>query len=97
MLVDSGTTLLGLVQHLATGERYWFGHHLTGSHAGTDWDFTMDVSAGRSPDGVLADYRDAIAGSDAAIAAAGGPDALAVEPVDGEHAHAALGDRAHDR
>jgi hypothetical protein len=83
-LVGSGTSLLGLVQHLTTGERYWFGHHLTGSYAETDWDFTMDVSSGRRPERVLAAYRESIAASDAAIAAAGDPHALAVEPVDGE-------------
>jgi len=34
VLVESGTSLLGLVQHLAETERYWFGHHL----AGAAWD-----------------------------------------------------------
>lgn len=26
VLVPSGTSLLGLVQHVTVGERYWFGH-----------------------------------------------------------------------
>ena len=30
----SGTSVLGLVQHLAEAERYWFGYHL----AGAAWD-----------------------------------------------------------
>jgi len=34
VLVDSGTSVLGLIQHLAEAERYWFGHHL----AGAAWD-----------------------------------------------------------
>lgn len=34
VLADSGTCILGLVQHLAETERYWFGHHL----AGAAWD-----------------------------------------------------------
>ena len=34
VLAGSGTSVLGLVQHLAETERYWFGHHL----AGAAWD-----------------------------------------------------------
>jgi hypothetical protein len=30
VLTGSGTSVLGLVQHLAEAERYWFGHHLAG-------------------------------------------------------------------
>jgi Protein of unknown function (DUF664) len=30
-LVDSGTCILGLVQHLDEAERYWFGYHLAGA------------------------------------------------------------------
>src|SRR3954452_230701 len=30
VLFDSGTSILGLVQHLSEAERYWFGHHLSG-------------------------------------------------------------------
>ena len=43
----------------------------------------MKVSADRSAGDVIADYRTAIAASDAVIAAAGGMDALSVQPVDG--------------
>jgi hypothetical protein len=56
-LVDSGTSILGLVQHLADGERYWFGYHLAGVGDPDDWDFGMEVPADRSADEVLADYR----------------------------------------
>ena len=31
VLVPSGTSILGLIQHLAEVERYWFGHHLAGA------------------------------------------------------------------
>ena len=34
VLVPTGTTLPGLVHHLTTGERYWFGHHVAGGVAG---------------------------------------------------------------
>src|SRR5215218_2134455 len=70
-LVVSDTTLLGLVQHLADGERYWFAHTLAGdpAYADVDFDFDMVVAADRSPDDVIAAYRAAIAESDALIAA----------------------------
>jgi uncharacterized damage-inducible protein DinB len=31
VLTSSGTSVLGLVQHLAEAERYWFGYHLAGA------------------------------------------------------------------
>jgi uncharacterized damage-inducible protein DinB len=84
VLVDSGTTLLGLVRHLTDGERYWFGYTLAGSEAFADVDFDMELAGSVSAARVLADYREAIADSDAAIAAAGDPDARAAVPVDDE-------------
>jgi len=33
VLVRTGTNLLGLIQHLAFAERFWFGQHLTGNSA----------------------------------------------------------------
>ena len=82
-LVGSGTSILGLVQHLAEAERYWFGHHL----AGTAWDANqesgMAVSADRAVDDVLRDYQAAIEDSDRAIRAVGDPDGRFVVPVDG--------------
>ncbi len=83
-LVGTGTNLLGLVRHLTACERYWFGYHLVGTASETDGDFGMDVPAGESSAAVLRDYRDAIRDSDAAIAAAGDPDARVVRPIDGE-------------
>src|SRR5215217_5582608 len=66
-LVVSDTTLLGLVQHLADGERYWFGHVLAGDPTYADVDFDMVVPQDRRPDEVIADYRASIAESDAHI------------------------------
>lgn len=80
--VVSDTTLLGLVQHLADGERYWFAHTLAGDPAYADVDFSMVVPPERPADEVIADYRSAIAESDAHVAAAGGPDTLTARPID---------------
>jgi hypothetical protein len=83
-LVVSDTTLLGLVQHLTDGERYWFGHTLAGDprHAGVDFD--MVIEPGRSADQVIAEYRAAIVESDAHIRAAGDPDVRTAQPVGDE-------------
>lgn len=82
-LVPSGTSILGLVQHLAEAERGWFDHQL----AGNDWDeraeLGMEVPAERSADEVLEYYRAAIEASDRAIRAAGDPEALMAVPIDG--------------
>jgi uncharacterized damage-inducible protein DinB len=83
-LVASETTLLGLVQHLTDGERYWFGHTLAGDRRYADVDFSMVVDADLPVAEVVADYRAAIAESDEHIRAAGAPDALTAEPVDGK-------------
>lgn len=80
-LVVSETTLLGLVQHLTDGERYWFGHTLAGDPAHAEVDFSMVVPPERSADEVVAAYREAIAASDALVAAAGGPETLTAVPV----------------
>ena len=45
VMVDSGTCLLGLVQHLAEAERYWFGHHLSGAAWDAGRESGMTVSA----------------------------------------------------
>jgi uncharacterized damage-inducible protein DinB len=79
--VVSDTTLLGLVQHMADGERYWFAHTLAGDPAYADVDFSMVVPLETSAEDVIADYRAAIAEADAHIAGAGGPDTLTARPV----------------
>ncbi|MBV9487955.1 MAG: DinB family protein [Frankiaceae bacterium] len=63
VMVDTGTSLLGLVQHLTDAERYWFGYHV-GGIGQDDFDFSMAVPADRPAAAVLQDYRDAIAASD---------------------------------
>ena len=45
VLVDSGTSILGLVQHLAEVERYWFGYHLTGAAWDAGQEYGMAVPA----------------------------------------------------
>jgi uncharacterized damage-inducible protein DinB len=83
ILVDSGTSILGLVQHLAETERYWFGHHLVGADWHPDREHGMAVPADRAADDVLRDYRAAIDDSDRAIRAVGDPDARIAIPVEG--------------
>ena len=83
VLVDSGTSILGLVQHLAEAERYWFDHHLAGASWDADREYGMTVPADRAAADVLRDYRAAIEDSDHAIRAAGDPDARFVVPVEG--------------
>src|SRR5215510_12992523 len=69
VLVDSGTSILGLVQHLAGAERIWFGHHLAGTASDGDAQLGMVVPVDRAAADVLDDYRAAIADSDRAILA----------------------------
>ncbi len=83
VLVGSGTCLLGLVQHLAEAERYWFGHHLGGAAWEADREHGMAVPADRAAADVLSDYRAAIEDSDRAIRAAGDPGARIAVPVEG--------------
>jgi hypothetical protein len=83
VLVDSGTSILGLIQHLAEAERYWFGHHLGGASWDADREYGMAVPADCAADDVLRDYRTAIEGSDRAIRAVGDPDGRFAVPVDG--------------
>jgi len=82
VLVASGTSLLGLIQHSVVGERWWFGYHLLGTGAADDFDFTMDVPPSRSSTEVIQEYRGAIAESDAAIRRIGNPNALTARTID---------------
>ncbi len=81
VLVDSGTSILGLIQHLAEAERYWFGHHVAGAAWDADSEHGMAVPADRAADDVLRDYRTAIEDSDRAIQAVGDPDERVAIPV----------------
>jgi hypothetical protein len=83
VLVDSGTSILGLIQHLAETERYWFGHHLAGAAWDPGREHGMTVPTSSAAADVLADYRAAIADSDRAIRAVGDPEACFAVPVDG--------------
>jgi hypothetical protein len=84
VLVPSGTSVLGLVQHLTVGERFWFDHQFTGLGEDADFDFDMVVDPKRSGTEVMADYRAATARSNALIRRIGDPEARAMVPVDGE-------------
>lgn len=53
--VPSGTSLLGLVRHLACVERFYFL-----AEDADDWPGTMRPTAEDSVDGVLADYRETV-------------------------------------
>ncbi|MGW6444369.1 DinB family protein [Lentzea sp. NPDC055074] len=66
-LVASGTSILGLVQHLAGAERFWFTHVVAGGEDPGDDALDMTVARDRSADEVVADYRAAIADSDKAV------------------------------
>ena len=83
VLVESGTTLLGLVCHLTAAERLWFGYHVAGRQQDDPGDIDMEVPADRSADQVLADYRSAIEISDAAIRSAGDLGTPMTIPIEG--------------
>ncbi|MCO8275960.1 DinB family protein [Actinoplanes sp. TRM 88003] len=83
-VVDSGTSLIGLIAHLTDGERYWFGYHVGGR--GEDaYDFDMTVPADLTTASVIAAYRAAVAQSNQIIRAAGDPATPVVHPIDGKH------------
>ncbi|MDR2984410.1 MAG: DinB family protein [Nocardiopsaceae bacterium] len=83
ILVPSGTSIIGLVQHLAEAERYWFGYHLVGAAWDTDLELDMEVPADRATSEALRDYRAAIEESDRAILAVGDPVGRVAVPVEG--------------
>src|SRR4029077_8986115 len=83
VLTSSGTAILGLVQHLAEAERYWFGYHLAGAAWDAGREHGMTVSPNRPAAAVLRDSRAAIADTARAIRAAGDPEARFAVPVDG--------------
>jgi hypothetical protein len=85
ILVPSGTSILGLIQHLTVGERFWFGYHFTGIDSDSDFDFDMVVPADRGAAELIQDYRAAIDQSNALIRRLGDPEARTVMPVDGEY------------
>jgi uncharacterized damage-inducible protein DinB len=82
-MVDSGTSLLGLIQHLTEAERFWFYHHLGGAHWSEEDELDMAVPAHLTADEVIRAYHAAIADSDHAIEAAGDPGAHMAIPIEG--------------
>ena len=81
-VVPSGWTPLGMIEHLAHAERYWFQHVVSGRVGEVPWPaFEADDEAGpfagiHATDAVLAFYRHQCALSDAVLAAT----PLAAEP-----------------
>ncbi|MEV6757556.1 DinB family protein [Streptomyces sp. NPDC051214] len=63
-MVPSGTSLLGLLKHLACVERFYF----LGEDAG-DWPATLRPTAKDSVEGLLADYRETVQRANQVIAA----------------------------
>jgi hypothetical protein len=74
--VPSGASLLGLVQHLTDGERYWSPSTVAGEPDAGDADFEMDVTDRRPSQDVLAAYRTAADRSDAILGASVRPSRL---------------------
>jgi uncharacterized damage-inducible protein DinB len=85
VMVDTGTSILGLVRHLTVSEKWWFGYHLIGRYDDdpeeATWDFEMWVPAGPSSAEIIQDYRDAIADSDRILSDFNDPDALTARKV----------------
>ena len=84
VLVPSGTSLLGLVQHVTDGERYWFGHHVDGDPRWADLDFGMDVPDDVPAETVVARFHEAVAASEAVMARVDDLDTPLRVPVDGQ-------------
>ena len=82
-VVSSGTSILGLLQHLAEAERFWFGHHLVGAAWSADEEHGMAVPADRAAAEVLQDYRAAVEDSDRAIRSVGDPDGRMAVAIEG--------------
>jgi uncharacterized damage-inducible protein DinB len=93
-MVDTGTSLLGLVWHLIDAERYWFGYHLAG-HGVDEFEFSMEAPLDITADEVLLAYRDAIAASDAILTALTGLDQTMAIPTEDDKRHSARWVIAH--
>jgi hypothetical protein len=85
VIVASGTSILGLIQHLTVGERFWFGFHFTGVGVDSEFEFDMAVPIGRSAAEVIEDYRAAIEQSNELVRRLDDPEARTVVPIDGEY------------
>lgn len=85
VLVESGTTLLGLVYHLTMAERLWFGYHVGGREEDDPGDVGMQIPEEYTVEQVLAEYQLTIAISDAAIRAVGDLGKPVAIPVQGRY------------
>jgi uncharacterized damage-inducible protein DinB len=81
VLVPTGTNLLGLVQHLIVGERYWYAHHVAGELDDQEWDFGMDVPTDLRAEEVFDRFREASARSNEIVREIGDPEAMTARPV----------------
>jgi len=93
-MVESGTSLLGLVWHLIDAERYWFGYQLAGQGV-DDYEFEMTVPADVTSAHVIAEYRDAIAESDQILAGLDSLDQRMAIPTPDDKRHTARWVIAH--
>jgi Protein of unknown function (DUF664) len=85
VLVPSGTSILGMIQHLTVGERFWFPYQFAGIGQEADFNFDMAVPSERSGVEVIVDYRAAIEESNELIRRIGDPEARVVVPIDGQY------------
>jgi hypothetical protein len=84
-LVPTETNLLGMIQHMTVGERYWFANYVAGTASpDSDWDFTMLVPALRSAGDVIADYRQACAASNEIVHALADLSQPVARPIEGQ-------------
>jgi uncharacterized damage-inducible protein DinB len=88
VMVDTGTSILGLVRHVTVSEKWWFGYHLIGRYDDdpdeATWDFEMAVPAGLTSAEIIQGYRDAITDSDEILSDFNDPEALTARTVAGE-------------
>ncbi len=87
-MVDSGTSLLGVVKHLAWVERWWFSHVFAGEEVDFPWndddpDADFRIEDDESIASITSLYEDAVAHSNGIIAAAD-LDAVAAREVRGK-------------
>lgn len=74
-LVDSGTSLLGLVKHLAYVEQWWFDDFFAGNTIDYPWseedpDADFRIEEGETVESVISLYREAVARSNELVAEA---------------------------
>jgi uncharacterized damage-inducible protein DinB len=85
VLVDSGTSILGLVRHVTVGEKWWIGYHLMGWYDDdpdeATWDFEMALPRGAGAADIIREFHAAVAESDEVLAGFSDPATLTVRPV----------------